>query len=449
MLLQDKKREYIDKQVFKILELFEVTRVVNSKTNESQGSISHVIPTMIEGLDIYPLFEATSLYGETVAIKETDKEKCISLNINNYKDLKKLLDTIYEDRNVNSLISFKFLEEKVTHWLLKTFRANQAEQTFSTYLLNVMEESIEEYKIHFPILYLHIGKHIKVGNVELGFFTKEYIDFLSIEFAKNNPEKESNPFERMRKELQGKVYVSYIVKAEREKAKEIALRYCALAIDILKICSDTADLPNYNLSFDIDQRTKENFRNEVILVKVKESNSFTIDYHRTPGQHQIYDQEWDRILKRHFSTFNDFLLSLSNDNSELQNLIVNSIRRYGNAISNHYLHQRILELFTIMESLLLPNSDANILESVGKYCSKLVAKDAKNREKIIALLSSMYKVRSQLVHHGKELQIVIDDLKELQTIVRFLLVKLIQKTSVHRSKNTVLKEIDDAILNAY
>ncbi len=449
MLLQEQKREYIDKQVYKILDLFEVSDVVKTKSRQSQGSISHLIPTMLEGLDTNPIFEATSLYGELVAFKETDRGRSISLTVDNYNVLKKLLNTIYEDKNVSTLISFKFLEDKVIQWLLKTFKDNRAEQTFSTYLLNVMEQSIEEYKIHFPILYLNIGKHIIIGNVELGFFTKEYIDFLTSEYTKNNSDKDSNPFEDMRSQLQGKVYVSYIIKAEREKAKEIALRYCSLALDILKICSDTADLPNYNLSFDIDQRTKENFRNEVYLVKVKESNSFTIDYHRAPGQHQIYDQEWHRISNRHFAVFNEFFLSITNDNSELQNLIVNSIKRYGAAISNHSLHQRVLELFTVLESLLLPSTESNILESVCKYCSKLVAKDAENRKKVIDLLRSMYQIRSQLVHHGKELEIVLEDLRELQTIVRFLLVKLIQKTSTHRSKNAILTEIDDAILNAY
>ena len=75
----------------------------------------------------------------------------------------------------------------------------------------------------------------------------------------------TNPYEDMRKEYQGHVFVSYEVNAEIEKAKSIALEECSLAVDILKMCSDTTDIPQLKLSFDIDNRTRENIKNQILV----------------------------------------------------------------------------------------------------------------------------------------------------------------------------------------
>ena len=64
-------------------------------------------------------------------------------------------------------------------------------------------------------------------------------------------------------------------------------------------------------------------------------------------------KEWERIISRRMLDFHKFLLQIeNNDASEVQQLIINSLKRYGNAISNIKLHQRIVELFSILESLL-------------------------------------------------------------------------------------------------
>jgi hypothetical protein len=372
------------------------------------------------------------------------------LSFSSDKEFQKLINEILKDKDINSLISKDFIERKAFYWFLKTYKDKKAESNFSSYILNEMQNSIEELKVHYSMLYLNISHPFQIGNVKFEFFTKAYFDSLVNNFRINNPEKLENPYESMRNDYQGKVYATYVVKAESEKAKEIALEQCSLAVDVLKMCSDTIDLPQARLSFDIDSRTKESIRNEVLLTRPKSIDpTFSINIYRLPTEHRITEQEWGRMKLRQIADFHNFLLSLKGENSELEKLILNGIKRYGNAISNSNIHQRVVELFTILESLLLPNKNTPIIDSVCKYCSKLVFKQPNNRKDIIELLRSMYDVRSSLIHHAKEITFPIDDLRKLQYTVIILLANLIKKCEKHKTKQSLLTEIDDAILSAY
>jgi hypothetical protein len=113
------------------------------------------------------------------------------------------------------------------------------------------------------------------------------------------------------------------------------------------------------------------------------------------------------------------------------------------------LHQRTVEIFTILEMLLLPSEDASIIDSVCKYRSKLAVKDVEERQQIIKLLKRMYMVRSSMIHHAKRKRIDLNDLKQLQTILFFIIHNLILKLNAHLKKESVLAEIDLEILKAY
>lgn len=451
MIFNENKKSHIDKEAFRILGLFETTTEKKTKQNDEKGSIAHQIPQRIidDKIELAYLVKA-SLFDKTNAIKECYNGKCVGLNHDNYKELEKLANTIYKDKEINSRISKTFIEQKLWDWLLKTFKNQKADLNFSSYILNEMEESIEHLKVFYPMLYLNIGNPFQIGNVKFEFFTKDFFDSLTKQYQKDNPHMLTNPYEDMRKEYQGHVFVSYEVNAEIEKAKSIALEECSLAVDILKMCSDTTDIPQLKLSFDIDNRTRENIKNQIIITRPKKIEpSFEINFYRLPSQHLIHDQEWSRIVHRQIGIFHNFLISLTDEKTELEQLIINAIKRYANAISNSNQHQRIVELFTILESLLLADKNSPIIESVCKYCSKLVFKGANERRDVISMLKTMYEVRSDFIHHAKESAFELDNLHKLQKTVYILVLKLIQKTSLHKNKQTLLHEIDDAILKAY
>ncbi len=450
MIIEPKKKEAIDKEAFRIMELLEVSEDTNYIGSSQKGSLGHQkAQDLSEKIIDTPTLIQTTRLEKTLAIKECYKGKCIGFNEASYKQFKNFVSSMHNARGIKELISSQFIEQKSFEWLLKTFKNKQADQNFSSYLHDEMLSSIGESKIHFQILHLDIEQSFKIGEVTIEFFTKEYFDLLFERFKSESPEITETSLQQMRSQYHGKVYATCTVRAEKERGKEIAFEKCALAIDILKICSDTADIPNARLSFDIDRRTKEVLQYEVILINDAEKNPFNVEVTRLPLHHQIYKNDWARILNRQFNDFHNFLLTLPAEQSELQQLIINAIKRYGSSISNPNLYQRVVELFTILESLVLTNADVPIMNSVCNYCSKLVFKKPEERKDVIALLKSMYSVRSAFIHHAKEREIPSDQIRKFQVVVRILLTTLIKKSKQHSTKESLLQEIDEAILNAY
>ncbi|MFP3591946.1 hypothetical protein [Chryseobacterium sp. SIMBA_038] len=135
--------------------------------------------------------------------------------------------------------------------------------------------------------------------------------------------------------------------------------------------------------------------------------------------------------------------------TELDLTIVNSITLFAKALYQNNLNQRVVELFTQLESLVLSDSNEPILNSLTKYISKLVTKNIEERKFIISLLKEMYGIRSSYVHHAKQREINIQNLGKFQYYIHNLITVLIELSISHITKDTILKEIDDAILAAY
>jgi Apea-like HEPN len=148
--------------------------------------------------------------------------------------------------------------------------------------------------------------------------------------------------------------------------------------------------------------------------------------------------------------FGDFVLHTEGKElSELENIIITGIISFSKAISNPDLHQRIVEIFSIFEFLLLKDEDQPIIESVTRYCSKLTSKSVEERKEIISLLKELYKVRSGMIHHAKRKKINNNKLTLFQVTLLVLLRKLINKSKTHKTKLSLIDEIDLEILKAY
>ena len=346
------------------------------------------------------------------------------------------------------MVSRDFIHSKAWNWLFKTKCEANAEGNFCTYILSEIEDSIKTVKLYFPIVNLNLKVPFKIGQVEFSYFTSQYFDKYIEEYARLQPDKE-NVYVGLKRHYKGTVYVATTVSAEAKKAEEIALEICSLSMDVLKICSYTLDFPFAKIDFDIDRRSNYNPQSEVIVESSDFISGLKTGFRRPAYPYMLDQIQFEHIKLRKLEIFNSFISQISNNKSELEMLVIQGIQRLANALSNQNYFQRITELFTILESLLLINEDSPIIETVSKYSSKLITQDKENRKLIIKVLREMYKVRSSWIHHAKEKHFEMDDLKRLQQIVHELLHSLISKTKVHSSKLSLLDEIDDAILGAY
>jgi len=101
-----------------------------------------------------------------------------------------------------------------------------------------------------------------------------------------------------------------------------------------------------------------------------------------------------------------------------------------------------------MESLIVRGKE-DIQKSLTTYISKIITKDPKERIEVASIIKEMYNIRSEVVHQGKRSDLTMSKLSNLQIYLRRLILKLIELSNSHETKESILQEIDEAINEAY
>jgi hypothetical protein len=455
------RAKYLNKRAIELVELVEVfeepkkTHPTDNRdfVSNDYSSISNKI-----GIDLsnrvdlskpYHLSDTDPITGEKMDIIEVFNGKRYGFNEENFSLIKKFIEAIQKEKSINELISYKFLLDKSLEWIFNVYSRKQISENFSDFIIVEIESSIKRHDIFFSVEALEISGRYIIGRSRLFFIDKEFLDDLETEYINNEKSIEPAYFDLLRKSYQGKVFIGTSVKAEHDKAIEIAFKECSLSIDILKICSITTDAPDYKMSFDIDKRIRGTVNSEFLIQDSEKPYFFTINRERNFGVYSLHGNIWKLAIELELNTFHRFIENRETNECELSLMIINSIKRFAEALSKHELNQRVVELFTILESLLLKDETSPILDSLTRYCPKLIAKEPDQRKEIITLLKNMYKVRSSLVHHGINKEFTTEELRFLQHIVLSLLKVIIDKLNMHKTKLSILNEIDDAIMNAY
>lgn len=442
MNIPSRRQDYLDKEIYEIISLVEISDVspikkVDFLPFEKDENILDLSDKVIGPFISYEMFGS-----QIISIRhKTDKHQR-ELKNETYQRYEKFIDTIYKSPEIHSLVSRKFIFDLAFEYLIKSHSENRTEGNFSDYLVDNIKPEIKVYKVYFSVENLEIFKPLRIGKVEISQLERNL-------FIEDSDRQNAESVSLFHKKYQRKLFASCTIRAEKEKAIELALKECSLSIDIIKICSDTIHEPKTKISFDIDSRLSESFSAETIISNIEKQNDLNIISRRIPNYHQLTEEYLNRLSIRNLNFFNGFLMRLEDEKTELQNLLINAIQRLAKALTTTNLNQRIVELFTIMESLLVPNSQANILESLTRYCSKIVHSKREERINLIKLIKKMYDVRSSYVHHALETDFEIDDLRNIQITIHTLIGKLIEKSNKYTQKSEILKEIDDAILDAY
>lgn len=443
--LQKKKTEYLDCESIRLLGL-----IVERNNSQDKKDADKLVGSFgeMEYLDLSDkligggVFYKQNIFGEkSEQWSRSENEILIGFDEDGYPEFIKFIDNLYKETQVCLLVSREFLIDCAFLWFVNAFKDKKIGQTYTSYIVDLINGAIVEWDLRFLLLYVHIKKPFEIGGVEFNYFKKEEFDII----GKHNPETQKE-FQR---KYAGRVYAKCTIAAEKQKAIEIGRELCSQAVDVLKICSVAMLLPQVRINFDLDIRATVVQKSEVFITRPK-IDEITLVGTNNAIPYVIGDHEWDLMQEFGMQFYHNFLKQIRGRTlSELEQLLINAIRRFGDAFSTHNKHRRVVELFTIMESLLLHNANTPIIDSVVKYCSKITSKEASQRKEIASVLKKMYGVRSALIHHAKEVAFTMDELRYLQHIVNTLLINMMLRTINYQTKQQILEEIDEAINAAY
>lgn len=368
----------------------------------------------------------------------------IGFNIENYSLFIKFLKEVYKKKEISNKIAYDFLYDATFEWAINTYKNKRAEYEYCTFIADKIQNSIRNLKFSFEIPYLEIERSFLLGKVLIEYLTPDFFDFHQARMRELNPEED---FNLIREKYQGRVFATYEVRGvERNKAEEIALKECCLAMDVLKLFSPTVMKPEWHVSFDISNRVVTHHENDFFVQDLDDQNQLMLNFFSGVNPYRFTEIHIEHIekLSKHFVN----LIGFKQPN-ELQQLVLNSLSRFSEAISHKSIHRRIVDLCTIWESLLLKDNLAPVISSVSNYGSKLVRKTIPERKEFISLMKDMYEIRSAMVHHAKAKALNLDKVAKFQLDTINLMETLILLSKRIPSKVDLLSEIDDSMHGAY
>lgn len=361
-----------------------------------------------------------NLTGKQVArFFEADK-KLIGLDQNAHAEFVRFIESLYQKREINSVLSLSFLYDCVFKWFEDKYKGKlPAENDLISFLKENAEEAIKKFTVYMPISFLSIQKPFEVGNIRFEYLTTNFCDkYISNAKSKISEqgkfdENSFNVFEtRFRNRYQGNVFAAINIEAEQERCIEIAKLAVRKALTVLRFFSPSAFLPEIPSYFcimgesDLPKNYYFVFENGEEIPSVHEG----IDERRM-HKWSISASEFAEISKLGIGLAAGLIFK---DNpNEFEDSVLNSMHLFGRALTSKEFQDKIVYALVSAENLLLQNQSEPIQSNVGLRLAFLTESEHQKRKAVKVTINKSYKFRSAYIHHGK----VIEEwelLKDLQ-----------------------------------
>lgn len=371
-------------------------------------------------------WRTTNYQGNTFDIFLENENGSFGFSETNYLTFRKLLESFHSMGNIYPLASFRFIEDEAIKWFVDVYKNQKASDNLYDYLNQSIDIKIKPIEFYFPVTNLGIEKPFKIGNVEFTYFKKEYFDELYNLYKLKDQNLTEEIFNNIyRNDFQGQVLAKVVIRAEFNRAEEKAKHDAIVAVNVLKLFSDSAVVPEkktmFDLNFNLGYQVKSNFF--TLDPNIKNSFSLSSKYNNRPFV--FSDANYSLAFECGLKVFSDYILDIKSN--ELKEIIIQSIHLFGSAISNWDLHIRCVSMITILESIFLKEEE---LYKTGKKTMDRLTNTMTNveleKERINQIYTHIYEIRHSMIHKALRLPISMDILTEAQKIMVNLFINLIR-----------------------
>jgi hypothetical protein len=300
---------------------------------------------------------------------------------------------------IKGQVSEAFLCNETFNWLRSTLE-RQRTDSLSEYIANGCASVIEDNEIWIPVYQTYSSQDFTLGEVEFRTVSKAMMDDW---FHRLFPEGIKDPsaayaINRERSQIQAAIAARICVKAERQRAREIAQSSANEAVGLLRFLSHvnwTCRIVSYSQPLG-KQNTLQSVELFVKHGSILNSNKEAID--QGPPAWNIDDA---RGLSP--GLFEDLQkLAADRRSTEFRRDLYDALQLYSrNPVAASVSH-KIVFVIAAIESMLLKDSNEPIQKNLGERMAFLVGKSLDERKRIVANVDEFYRIRSRLIHHGRE-----------------------------------------------
>lgn len=392
-----------------------------------------------------PMVEKTTDHtGKTIEIYWIEESERFGFEGELYIRFNKLIQKLHSTNQLNEKVSLNYIESESFNWIIEVYKKKQANSNLFDYLTTKSEVEIKLRTFYFPVLNLEIEKPFRIGNVEFTYFTKEYFDNLYQQLKANDDSCTEENFQKIfRKDFQGQVVVKATVKAEIDKAEEIAKLNSEIAVDVLKLYCESVMYPESNKMFDLNYKLSYQVQSNFLTEKPNETKSLTINIKFNNRTFNFSQRHYQSAYQNGLKIISDYISDKKTD--ELHEIIIQSIHLFGSAISNWDLHLRCVNLITILESIFLKAEESKDMEhKTMARLAKALTNQHLEKERIKTIFSNIYQVRHKMIHKARRIEIDTKELSEVQRNMVTLFLRLIELNtkSGFKNKETLIEKLN-------
>lgn len=398
--------KYFNEEAEKLLGLLVEMKKTEIK-RPSLKSVQEEVLLSIDESEIEYSFKAQVDHegNETARYFQISIDKWLGIEGDNYKEVNKIFANLYKKREIYDRIGKETIIKTIFDWIKMRCVSTQEDSVSFVEYLNKSIQMIENIKISIPIVNMVIDLEFEIGKVRFEYMKKELFDEIDAKMMEKVVSKEMPKNEymeivtKLRKDHQGKVVGTISVKAENEKAIEIAEKEVDKAIAALKYFSPFAFTPTSAAIFGRKGMTWIPSREIFIF------NDTLPTIHQGLIGNQSLLFKIDVVLFTKLKAAGLDKLSemiLKSELSDFEELIFTALFTFSKAISQINFHERLIFILSALEIVFLKDSGEPIQIHVGQRLGFFNSPDPSRRREAVSIVNDGYKIRSNYIHHGQE-----------------------------------------------
>lgn len=336
--------------------------------------------------------------GRTVARYVTTGNKRLGL-ANEFDHVREIIAKIQKMAWVRAHLSESFLEDTLFSWSLDRY-SQQTSKQFIDYLTDKVGKAITNREVWIPLSNLIIECPFAIGDVHLRTITKGMIDKFESGASDAKPQSAAQigrGLERVRKEYQGYAAAVVTVRAEQERAFELALQTAEAAVGLLRMYSLAAIEPQLICRTTILGAERNS---ETSALFVKDGRVVGIEK-RIMDQPSTWELSTAQITEIRKIGLDDFAVLLREPaKTEFQAKVRDAILLYSKSTLTNDSSDKLVYQLTALESVFLKDRSEPIQLNLAERLAMVTKGTLEERKKVIQNIKRIYEMRSRYLHHG-------------------------------------------------
>ncbi len=370
--IPDQAINYYNQEVDDLL--LELTPPKKSTSTESKiSSKSHLYSKTISAKEIEDLtISSIDSFGNLKSKYFSTSKGQIGLDGDAFKKCYKIVRELSCKKGLRELVGHEFILECIIKWFSLQYTGKiKRDVNFLQFLSEKIPKVVKEYTIAIPVTHLFIEDSFTVGNITFDVYKEDLFDRIENYDLENmddlkNKESFIQGMTIIRKKYQGKVFATIKLKAEKNRAIEIAKNEARNALAILNLFSPAAffpEIPNY-----IGLMGQSSVPESHVFLFENELPEIISSIEEYPAITWTIDEKFMSMMQRSgIKMFSD--LCANNDQTPFEELCFTCIKYYTKAISAREVHDRLVFALVSIETLLLKDRNEKWTPETGQLLS--------------------------------------------------------------------------------